>query len=154
MSRVWYVELIGPSGMELDLTITALRKLGFDLKGASPMITGTLTQPLTKKQLSAKVEQQAKQDRAVEKANLKAEIAAETSVATAGIEELREEVERLKQLIEDMALLPQPRGPAGPAGEPGRDGLDGQPLQLNDATLSDLGDVSELPRGAQRVLPG
>ena len=25
MSRVWYVELIGPSGMELDLTITALR---------------------------------------------------------------------------------------------------------------------------------
>lgn len=152
LSRVWYIELIGPSGMELDLTITALRKLGFDLRGASPLITGQLTQPLTRQQLSQKVEKRAEEKKLVEKANLKAEIAAETSVATAGIEELREEVERLKQLIEDMALMPQPRGPQGVEGPAGRDGLDGQPLQLNDASITDLSDVSELPPEERNVL--
>lgn len=152
MSRVWYVDLIGPSGMELDLTITALRKLGFDLTGASPLITGRLSQPLTRDQLNLKTTKAAAEKQAVDRANLKAEIAAETSIATAGIEELRDEVERLKQLIEDMALMPQPRGPVGPAGEAGRDGLDGVPLQLNDASISDLGDVSGIPPEEQNVL--
>ena len=149
MSRVWYIELIGRSGMELDLAIAALRKLGFDLSGSAPLISGTLTQPLTKQQISQKAAKQVRQEKLVEKAHFRAELAAE---ATAGVEQLREEVERLKQAIEDMALLPQPRGVTGPAGKPGRDGADGSPLQLDEASISDLGDVSDQAPEERNVL--
>ena len=152
MSRVWYIELIGPSGVELDLVIAVLRRMGFDLSGSSPLISGTLTQPLTREQIQEKASKRLELEKQVEKAHFRAEIAAEASSAAAGIEGLKEEIEELKQAVEDMSLMPQAKGVKGPPGPPGRDGADGSLLALSEASIGDLGDVSDQTPEERNVL--
>ena len=152
MSRIWYIELIGPSGVELDLVIAVLRRMGFDLSGSSPLISGTLTQPLTREQIQEKASKQLELEKQVEKAHFRAEIAAEAAGASAGIEGLKEEIDQLKQAVEDMSLMPQAKGVKGPPGPPGRDGADGSLLALNEASIGDLGDVSDQTPEERNVL--
>ncbi len=40
MSRVWYIHLLGQSGMMLDLIIRGLRKAGFEMSGSAPLMRG------------------------------------------------------------------------------------------------------------------
>lgn len=156
LSRRWFIDVLGRSGMELDLVLAGLRKAGFDLSGSAPLMTGVLTQILTPFELERLKKKREKEETAKEKAQFKAELQAETLIARqdsrSELEELREEVQRLKEMIEDMALLPQRRGPAGPAGEPGPAGRDADPADLAAASLSDLGDVSDREPEERQVL--
>lgn len=144
MSRVWYIHLLGQSGMMLDLTIKGLRKAGFEMSGSAPLMRGRLVQLLSR----AEVAKMRQADRELERQKnehlVNAEIQATASVAHAAnseLEVLRSELDRLKEMIEDMALMPTPRGPRGPAGRDGRDGADAA-ANLESAALGDIGDVS------------
>lgn len=156
LSRRWFIDVLGRSGMELDLVLAGLRKAGFDLQGSAPLMTGVLTQVLTPFELERQKKRREKEEKEKEKVQFKAELQAETLIARqdsrSELEELREEVQRLKEMIEDMALLPQRRGPAGPAGEPGPAGRDGAASDLAAASLSDLGDVSDREPEERQVL--
>lgn len=144
MSRVWHVLLAGQSSTMLDLSIIGLRKAGFELTGSSPLMKGTLTQVLTRAEVAgmraaAREKEQQKRDILT-----KADIAAAASTAqstSSELDVLRSEVERLKELVEDLQLMPS-RGPRGLQGQPGAAGKDGSPSDLDEAELSDLGDVS------------
>jgi hypothetical protein len=146
MSRVWHIHLLGQSGMMLDLIIRGLRKAGFEMSGSAPLMRGALTQVLNRAEVAG-MRQAARDAERSKVENLqKAEIQAAATVAHAAnseIETLRNEVDRLKELIEDMALLPAARGARGPQGEKGEVGADGSPAGLSDAALGDLGDVSD-----------
>ena len=78
-----------------------------------------------------------------EKAQFKAELQAETLLEqesrSKAVEELRDEITGLREMIDDIALMPQPRGPQGRAGRDGVDGKDGTVLDLSEAELADLG---------------
>ena len=145
MSRVWHIHLLGRSGMMLDLIIRGLRKAGFEMSGAAPLMKGTLTQVLTRAEV-AKMRQAVRDaDRSKKEILQQAEIQAAATVAHATNDELeamRAEVDRLKEMIEDMALMPTPRGARGPAGADGKDGADAI-ANLESAALGDIGDVSD-----------
>lgn len=145
MSRVWHIHLLGQSGMMLDLIIRGLRKAGFEMSGSAPLMRGTLTQVLSRAEV-AKMRQVARDaERSKKEILQKAEIQAAATVAHATnseLETLRSEVDRLKEMIEDMALMPTPRGARGPAGRDGQDGADAI-ANLESAVLGDIGDVSD-----------
>ena len=145
MSRVWHIHLLGQSGMMLDLIIRGLRKAGFEMSGSAPLMRGTLTQVLSRAEV-AKMRQVARDaERSKKEILQKAEIQAAATVAHATnseLETLRSEVDRLKEMIEDMALMPAPRGARGPAGRDGQDGADAI-ANLESAALGDIGDVSD-----------
>ena len=146
MSRVWHIHLLGQSGMMLDLIIRGLRKAGFSMSGSAPLLRGTLTQVLTRAEMAQMRQAARDKDRQKKEQLVKAEIQATATVAQATnneIEVLRAELDRLKEMIEDMALMPTPRGPRGFAGEAGAPGKDGSTLDLENALLSDLGDVDD-----------
>lgn len=155
MSRVWHIHLIGRSGMMLDLVIRGLRKAGFEMSGSAPLMKGALTQVLTRAE-AAQLRQVARdEDRKKKEALVSAEVQAAATVAQATsneIDTLRAELDRLKEMIEDMALLPTPKGARGPAGKDGQDGKDGSAVDLAEAALSDLGDVSDEIPGERMVL--
>ena len=155
-SRLWLIDLIGNSSAMLDLTIVGLRKAGFDMRGAAPLMRGVLTQMLTRVEIAAMRQAKRDQDRKVEKAQLKADLQAETLQAKQQsqeqIEVLRDEVTGLKEMVGDLALMPQPRGPQGPAGPAGKDGEDGTAVDLGDAELKDLGDVLSVDAEERQVL--
>ena len=145
MSRVWHIHLLGQSGMMLDLIIRGLRKAGFEMSGSAPLMRGRLTQVLSRAEVAQM--RQAVRDANRDKKDIlqKAEIQAAATVAHATnseLETLRSEVDRLKEMIEDMALMPTPRGARGPAGVNGRDGADAI-ANLESAALGDIGDVSD-----------
>ena len=159
MSRVWTITLIGPSGLELDLVITALRKLGFQMQGEAPIMRGTLSEVLSAAERSGLKRKEEQLEAAAQKATERAELQAETYLvqqsADRQIEELKEQLEAMRQQLEDLTLLPQPRGPAGPAGEPGPAGRDGVDLVATEAELNDLQDVQlggDIPLEAGQVL--
>ena len=159
MSRVWTISLIGPSGLELDLVITALRKLGFEMRGEAPIMRGTLSEVLSAAERSRLKRKEEQLEAAAQKATERAELQAETYLvqqsADRQIEELKEQLEAMRQQLEDLTLLPQPRGPAGPAGEPGPAGRDGVDLVATEAELNDLQDVQlggDIPLEAGQVL--
>ena len=145
MSRVWHIHLLGQSGMMLDLIIRGLRKAGFEMSGSAPLMRGTLTQVLTRAEV-ARMRQAVRDSERNQKEILqKAEIQAAATVAHATnseLETLRSEVDRLKEMIEDMALMPAPRGARGPAGFNGKDGADAV-ASLESAALNNIGDVSD-----------
>ena len=158
MSRVWHIELIGRSGMMLDLVIMGLRKAGFEMAGEAPLMKGRLTQVLNRAEVAQLRAAARESDRKKSEALVKAEVQAAASVAQATsqeIEHLKAEIDRLKEMLEDMALMPTPRGPRGPQGAPGApgaDGRDGSALDLKEAVLADLGDVSEAQPEERMVL--
>lgn len=156
MTRLWIIDLIGQSGMMLDLVIMGLRKAGFDMRGSAPMMKGVLTEVLTRQeiaQMRAKEREDRRKKEEVEfQAKLQGETLAVSKHANEKIGKLEEEIDRLKQMIEDMALLPQPRGPRGEDGRDGRDGKDGSIAELADAELSDLGDVLKTRAEERQVL--
>lgn len=145
MSRVWHIELIGASGQMLDIVIVGLRKAGFELAGVAPLMKGRLTQILSNVERAKMKAAARERERKAEQATMKAELSAATEqVQKAGSEQidaLRDEITGLRELIDDIGLMPQPRGPRGPAGPVGADGKDGSPVDLSEAALSDLGDV-------------
>ena len=55
-------------------------------------------------------------------------------------------------MIDDIALMPQPRGPQGAPGRDGVDGKDGSVLDLSEAELKDLGDVLDVEAQDRQVL--
>ena len=145
MSRVWHIHLLGQSGMMLDLIIRGLRKAGFEMSGSAPLMRGTLTQVLSRAEVAKMRQAQRDADRSQKEILQKAEIQAAATVAHATnseLETLRSEVDRLKEMIEDMALMPTPRGARGPAGINGKDGADAI-ANLESAALGDIGDVSD-----------
>ena len=146
MSRVWHIHLLGQSGMMLDLVIRGLRKAGFEMSGSAPLIRGRLTQILNRAEVAGMRQAVRDAERNKKEVLQKAEIQAAATVAheaNSELEQLRGEVDRLKELIEDMALLPAARGARGPQGASGKDGVNGSELDLDDASLSDLGNVSD-----------
>jgi uncharacterized membrane protein len=154
MSRVWHVHLLGQSGMMLDLIIRGLRKAGFEMSGSAPLMRGRLTQVLSRAEVAQMRQAVRDANRNQKEILQKAEIQAAATVAHATngeLETLRSEVDRLKEMIEDMALMPTPRGLRGPAGVNGRDGLDGT-ANLEAAALGDIGDVSDETPLDQMVL--
>ena len=156
MTRLWIIDLIGRSGDLLDLTIVGLRKAGFDMRGEAPIMRGVLTQVLSREevaQMRAKEREDQRKKEAVEfQAKLQGETLAVAQDADQKISKLEEEISRLKEMIEDMALMPQPRGPRGADGRDGRDGKDGSIAELADAELKDLGDVLDTGAEERQVL--
>ena len=156
MSRLWHVELRGPSGAMLDLIIIGLRKAGFELSGSAPLLNGVLTQVLDRVERARMNAATRKQEERVEKAQFKAELSAETlgvqREASRQIDELKEKLASLEEMMSDFALMPQPRGPQGPAGRDGKDGENGTPASLDDAELKDLGDVLSVDAEERQVL--
>ncbi len=151
LSRRWLIDLLGPSGDLLDLTIASLRKSGFDFTGEAPIMRGSLSQALTKKEVAqlraSNREKERKQDdlkhRAESRAHAYAEAAMVKSELTSKISKLEEEIERLRESLDDVLLMPQPRGPQGAPGKDGKDGRDGEIAGLSDAKLQDVGDIDE-----------
>lgn len=146
LSRSWLIELFGTSSIELDLTIRALRKLGFALSGSSPEMKGRLTQALTKAERRSLETRKKEKAQAVTKAKEKAEITAETFIVKQDsdqkIKALAEQIIEIRQNVEDITLI-KPRGERGRPGEAGADGKDGDVADLAEAQLSNIGDVSE-----------
>lgn len=150
MSRRWRVDLLGPSGDLLDLTISSLRKSGFHFSGEAPIMRGSLTEALSKKEVAQlraskrakerQIDQQKNQAEA--KAHAYAEAALVKSELSNKINKLEEELERLRESLDDVLLMPQPRGAQGPAGKDGKDGRDGEIAGLSDAKLQDVGDIN------------
>ena len=68
MSRLWIIDLIGSSGMMLDLVITGLRKAGFEFRGAAPLMRGVLTQLLSRVEIAQMRAKQRELDSKKEKA--------------------------------------------------------------------------------------
>lgn len=156
MSRLWHIDLIGQSGMMLDLTITGLGKIGFSFRGASPLMRGVLTQPLSRVEVAQMRAKQREIDNKKEKAQFKAELQAETLLEqesrSKAVEELQDEITGLREMIDDIALMPQPRGPQGRPGRDGVDGKDGTVLDLSEAELADLGNVLDVQAQDKQVL--
>ena len=156
MSRLWHIELRGPSGPMLDMVIIGLRKAGFELSGSAPLLKGVLTQVLDRVERARMNAAARKQEEQIEKAQFKAELSAETMdvqrEAARQIEEPREKLASLEEMVGDIALMPSPRGPQGPAGPAGQDGKDGTAADLEDAELKDLGVVLSVDAEDRQVL--
>jgi len=156
MSRIWIIDLLGQSGMMLDMVITGLRKAGFEMRGVAPMMRGVLTQVLTRgevAQLRALAREEQRKKEAIElQAKLQGETLQVAQNADAKIQQLEEQIAQMKQLLEDMALMPQPRGPRGADGRDGVDGKDGSIVELSEAELKDLGDVLDTEAEERQVL--
>ena len=85
------------------------------------------------------------------------------------IDSLEDQLQRLRENLDDLLLMPQPKGPQGAPGRDGRDGRDGEIAGLSDAKLQDVGDISGKaplagevimwtgsqwePRGVKTVMP-
>ena len=156
LSRLWLIDLIGQSGVMLDMVIIGLRKAGFEMSGAAPLMRGVLTQMLTRVEIAKMRAREREVEKKKEKAEFKAELQAETLIAqqdvSKEIEGIRDEITGLREMFDDIALMPAPRGKQGPAGRDGVDGKDGSVVELSEAKLSDLGDVLDAVPEERQVL--
>jgi len=159
LSRIWFVDLLGPSGPELDLILAELERLGFVINGSAPLMNAWLMEVIPKEEARARARSSAREALALAKSQQDALVAAREASMTAEMQSMRDEIEGLRLMVQDLMLVPRPRGLPGPPGPPGPPGEPGMPGELGainggpaECRLSELIDVSAEPPQEMDIL--